>query len=134
RSCLEGEASDCNLLGVALEVGELGAPDPTAAAFFYRHGCEGGFAQSCNNLGWLYLLGRGVESDGRIALVLFERAFEQNRIQCDVGNIAGCRAAIALQDSMVLHDEDDKRLAAVLHRGCELGDAPSCKRGKELAR
>src|SRR4029453_5185041 len=45
---------------------------PRAAAFC-RVGCQEGFAQGCNNLGWLHVLGRGVERSPGRAMALFTR-------------------------------------------------------------
>jgi TPR repeat protein len=131
-ACIEGDGASCNVMGAALELGELGESDHAAASSYYRKGCEAGFPQSCNNLAWLYVLGRGVEPDGRLALALFDRAFDQLRARCDTGSVGSCRAAVALHDKVLL--DDDRRLLAVLDRGCRLGDAPACRRGAEVRR
>ena len=66
KSAKQGNADAQNLLGRMYEDGEGVAQDYARAAWWYRAACEhrpdyGGAGQGCNNLGLMYLEGRGVK-------------------------------------------------------------------------
>jgi TPR repeat protein len=64
--------------------------DETVAARFYHKGCDGGEADSCNNLGYAYAMGNGVIKDEERAAELYQKA-------CDVGQRLGCDNYWSLQ-------------------------------------
>jgi TPR repeat protein len=80
----------CNALGLILELGDQAQGDAQAAASFYAAACEDAYAPACNNLAWLYALGRGVPKDPPRSLQLFARAYDGYRIACSRGEASGC--------------------------------------------
>jgi TPR repeat protein len=57
--------------------GDRGVPVNHAESLrLYRISCDGGESYGCNNLGHMYMTGRGVEPDLSLAISLFERALK----------------------------------------------------------
>jgi hypothetical protein len=69
-----GDPQAQNQVGELYERGLGLAPDPAAAAEWYRRAAEQGFAPAQINLGQLYELGLGVPRDPALALVWYRRA------------------------------------------------------------
>lgn len=129
--CRKGDAGACNAAAVVMEFGIAGAPDYRQASQLYGQACRGDYAQGCNNLGWMFALGKGVERSPSTAMVLFTKAFDGYRVACLSGEIQGCVLATNLLREGLVHDQDDAQLAALTRRACELGHAPSCGAGAD---
>lgn len=61
-------------VGEIYERGQGTAPDPAAAAFWYRKAADQGYSRAMTNLGYLYEKGLGVERDVAVALNWYRRA------------------------------------------------------------
>ena len=121
------DAPSCNTVGVMLEF-DAERADAVEAARFYRLACGGAYAPGCNNLGWLYMLGRGVKKDPPLSMALFARAYDGYRTACLQGQVEGC----VLAGDMVREgrgvDADDALATALYQRGCDAGDKRACAR------
>jgi TPR repeat protein len=112
---------------------EFGLRLPTdyqRASEYYRSSCASEFAQGCTNLGWMYAVGRGVQQDGRTAMILFTRAFDGYRMACQRGEIEGCLLAVSHLQQGLVESADEREELALLQRACELGHEPSCSRAR----
>jgi TPR repeat protein len=123
--CERDDPQACNGAGVLFEFGEN--PDLVSASGYYRRSCDGSYAPGCDNLGWLYLRGRGVPQDQPQAMVLFLAAFDAARFACLRGDGSGCLLA-----GEILYDgrgvkEDEEQAVAFFRRGCDDGERVACK-------
>lgn len=126
-ACRGGSAKACNALAMMYEFGLQSARDYASASAYYHASCAADFAQGCTNLGWLYATGRGVERNGRTAMILFTKAFEGYRLACLSGEIEGCLLAVShLQQGLVDERHEAEELALVEH-ACQLGHKASCR-------
>ena len=81
----ETDSTACNASGLLAEL--RGTPEWAArAAALYRQGCDDDYPPSCNNLAWLYAVGRGVPRDPPRSMQLFARAYDGYRIACGRGD------------------------------------------------
>lgn len=125
--CHEGHARACNSLAMMYEFGLRTGSDYKRAAAYYQTSCAAEFAQGCTNLGWMYAVGRGVERDGRTAMILFTRAFEGYRTACLNGEIEGCLLAVSHLQQGLVDEKHQREELALLQRACELGHEASCE-------
>ncbi len=124
--CHKGDARACNAAAVIKEFGFEGATDYRQATQLYGQACREDYAQGCNNLGWMFALGKGVQRNPSTAMVLFTKAFDGYRLACMSGQIQGCVLATNLLREGLVQDRNDTQLAALTRRACELGHAASC--------
>ena len=89
--CEQEDPQACNGAGVIFEFREN--PDLVVASDYYRRSCDGNYGPGCDNLGWLYLRGRGVPRDQPQAMALFLAAFDASRVACLQGDGSGCLLA-----------------------------------------
>jgi TPR repeat protein len=95
------------------------AKDETRAVAFYQRACDGGDARGCNNLGVMYMDGRGVAKDEVRAVTLFQGA-------CDHDEAAGCSAlGVAYMDGRGVK-KDEARAVTLYQQGCDGGNADGC--------
>ncbi|MCC6647886.1 MAG: sel1 repeat family protein [Polyangiaceae bacterium] len=128
RRCLDRQdAPSCNTVGVMLEF-DADRADPAEASRYYRLACGGAYAPGCNNLGWLYMLGRGVRRDPPLSMALFARAYDAHRTACLRGEVEGCVLAGDLAREGRAGDATPADALALFARGCGLGHAPACRR------
>src|SRR3546814_2102073 len=73
----KGDAGAQFRLGLLLERGAFGEPDPTAAAEWYRRAAAQGYREAQYKLALLYQYGRGVERDLGKAAELHRAAAEE---------------------------------------------------------
>ena len=95
RARCENDATSCNAAGLLYEL-EGGTEAQVAAAALYRKGCDDAYAPACNNLAWLYALGRGVPRDPPRSLEVFARAYAGVRMACLRGEASGCVEVAAM--------------------------------------
>jgi TPR repeat protein len=129
RCAKSHEASSCNTVGVMFEFAADGA-DHARAATYYRASCAGNYAPGCNNLAWLYMLGRGVPKDPPLSIALFTKAYDGYRVACSDGDLEACVvAAVMIREGRV--EAEEREAVALLEHACSLGDPKGCA---ELAR
>jgi len=75
----------------------------------------------------MYAVGRGVQQDGRTAMLLFTKAFDGYRLACLRGEIEGCLLAVSHLQQGLVESADDRQELALLRRACELGHQASCE-------
>lgn len=130
--CRGGEASACNSTGVLLEFADTQSTDASRAARFYEAGCAGDFGPACNNLGWLYALGRGVPRVEKQAMALFTRAYDAFRLACLRGDAQACMmAGEMLRDGRGVEENDEDALA-LFERACTGGAQRACAEAGDL--
>jgi TPR repeat protein len=78
RSCEDGNASNCNVLGSLYKNGYGVKRDYSKAVEFYKKACEGGFTKSCVALGLMYEFGKGAAKDKNRALELYKKTCNSN--------------------------------------------------------
>lgn len=126
------DAPSCNTVGVMLEFpADVSADDRASAseaARFYRLACGGSYAPGCNNLAWLYMLGRGVKKDPPLSMALFARAYDGYRTACLQGQLEGCVLAGDLAREGRAGDADEAAATALYERACKAGDQRGCAR------
>lgn len=126
--CVERrDAPSCNTVGVMLEF-DADRADPVEAARFYRLACGGAYAPGCNNLGWLYMLGRGVKKDPPLSMALFARAYDGYRTACLRGEVEGCVLAGDLAREGRAGDAAPAEAVSLYDRACRLGHRAACDR------
>jgi hypothetical protein len=81
--------------------------------------CDGGSADSCINLGWLYDTGHGVARDYSRAASFYQRA-------CDGGSAEGCFNLGADYDAGKGVARDYAQGASLLQKACDGGSAEGC--------
>jgi TPR repeat protein len=82
KGCDGGDPNSCNLVGFGyISSSEEGAA--VIGATYFDRACKAGHAAACDNLGALYVLGKGVEPDAHRAEGYFRRG-------CDGGNAQAC--------------------------------------------
>jgi uncharacterized protein YlxW (UPF0749 family) len=112
-----GDARAQNYVGEIYEKGLGVAPDPAAAALWYRRAAEQGLAAAMLNLGQLHELGAGVALDPELAVSWYRRAAEAGApgvvfvaaAAPDAGETDALRAELASQRATLaaLRDERD---------------------------
>ena len=89
------------------------------ARHFAEQACDGGSAESCVNLGWLYDTGHGVRRDESRAASFYQRA-------CDGGSAEGCFNLGADYDAGKGVAPDHAQGAALFEKACDGGNAEGC--------
>ena len=130
--CKTDDVGSCNAVGVIYEYGSDSEEDHSRAASFYLKACGGDYPPACNNLAWLYAVGRGVPKDPPRSLALFTRAYDGFRMACRSGDTAGCiEAADMLLEGRGV-DENAPSALALLETACAAGDARGCFKVESL--
>jgi hypothetical protein len=132
--------SSAPVAGAGPDGGSAGAPSATSAAtqelaleakrlilqkqysearHLAEQACDGGSADSCVNVGWLYDTGHGVRRDESRAASFFQRA-------CDGGSAEGCFNLGADYDAGKGVALDYAQAAALFQRACDGGNAEGC--------
>jgi TPR repeat protein len=126
--CRGDDAQACNAAGVLFEFDDGVRSDAVLASGFYRRACDGNYAPGCNNLGWLYLRGRGVPRDESQAMFLFMTAYDAARLACAHGDASGClMAGEMLYEGRGVPADEDGALA-FFRQACSQGEARACDR------
>jgi len=109
------EAASASLQGIALYNNKQFA----AALPLLETGCNGGHADSCDCLGFMYEGKLGVDRNYSNAAALYKKA-------CDGGEMRGCNNL----GNMYLHnlgvEQDYPRAAALFKKGCDGGESNAC--------
>lgn len=126
HACKEREWSACSGLAQSLDKGYLGTVDHERAAALHTTTCyELQHMPSCNELGYMLALGRGVEKDPRRGTALFYRAcHSQYAPACDsLGEATekGWAGPASPENALPFYD-----------RGCALGEPVACQNAKRL--
>ncbi len=100
KSAKQGNADAQNLLGQMYENAEGVQQDYAQAARWYGAACEhrpdyGGAGQGCNNLGLLYLDGRGVEQNKREAY----KYFKLSNSDSNLASVKSCMTPEEINDA-----------------------------------
>ncbi|HEX6904381.1 MAG TPA: PDZ domain-containing protein [Thermoanaerobaculia bacterium] len=120
QACRDGSAEACGELGGRLLQGIKESAEEAFIFGLVRTGCDGGSAQGCAYLAYLYATGeRGIPKNDAQALVLYDKA-------CHEGDSNACYNA-------GLHFEkgrgtlaDEGRALTAYQRACDLGSALGC--------
>lgn len=83
KSCMGGEMTGCEGLGMMLREGAGGKEDYKGARKWFQRACDGGHMSSCTNLGVMYAKGEGGGHN-------MSRANELLTAACDSGHQAAC--------------------------------------------
>jgi TPR repeat protein len=83
KSCLGGEMTGCEGLGMMMREGAGGKEDYKGARKWFQRACDGGHMSSCTNLGVMYAKGEGGGHN-------MSRANELLTAACDSGHQAAC--------------------------------------------
>lgn len=103
------------IAGLIYSVGRK-APDPIKV---FQKGCDGGDANSCNNLGVRYEYGDGVAKDVSRAVQLYQKT-------CDGGNALGCNNLGHMYEQGLGVAKSNVLAAQFFHKGCDLGNSDAC--------
>jgi outer membrane protein OmpA-like peptidoglycan-associated protein len=120
RSCDEGLAVSCGLLGGAYTLGEGVPQDFERSARLLERSCDGGVGPSCSGLGLLYLAGKGVERNAERGLALFKRG-------CD-GYAPACMALGDVYAQGFGIPKNPVRAADFYRRACTAGETNACNK------
>jgi uncharacterized protein len=131
--CREKDASSCNGAGALYEFGhpttdDQIAIDPATASSFYQLACDAGYGPGCNNLGWMYLGGRGVARNEPKAMQLFVYAYDASKLACIQGDMSACVLAGDLLYEGRGVNEDEAAALAYFERACAGGERSGCDR------
>lgn len=120
RACLDGSAIACAKLGGRLLQGIKESADEAQILDLVTTACNGGSAEGCSYLAYLYATGeRGVSEDDARALVLYEKA-------CDGGDANACyNVGINHEKGWGTRESPSNALTAY-ERACHLGNALGC--------
>ncbi len=128
--CKTNDVGSCNAVGVIYEYGSDTEEDHGRAASYYLKACGGDYPPACNNLAWLYAVGRGVPRDPPRSLALFTRAYDGYRMACGHGDTIGCIEAAEMMIEGRGTDEDVAGAVALLERACAQGNARGCTKAE----
>lgn len=93
--------------------------DPARAAGYYTRSCDAGYADSCADLGFMYLRGDGMASDDHRAFALFQEA-------CDGGSALGCSNLGYMHENGRGVAPDIGRADTLYQQACDNGVAGAC--------
>lgn len=114
--CEKDSGYFCLLAGIMHNDGVLGKADYEKAREFYLKGCKKlNHAESCTNLGMLYLLAQGVEFDKNLALEYINQG-------CESGDNTGCMSLGEIH----FKDKEYTKALPYLKFACENNNAASC--------
>jgi uncharacterized protein len=85
----------------------------------YKKACDGGHADGCFQLGYMYKEAHGVERDYALAISLYKKA-------CDLGSLLGCNALGYMYDYVSGVPQDYARAMALYKRACDGGEVRGC--------
>ncbi len=117
-ACRYGNGRGCTLLGYRYAKGLEGMKrDDDAALVLYQRGCQADDPEGCRYLAEFEARGRGGADPDP------ERAAETYAKACHVGDNVSCREVA----TKLMGTGDYRKAMLTAKRGCELGDAKSCK-------
>lgn len=117
--CADDDLDRCFVLGLMLESGYSGKPDPARAATYYTYACDRGDADACYNLAVLEVEGRGVKEAPATAR-------QRYREICDGGHAAGCANLGYLVSRGIGGEASADEAIGLYERSCELGSGVGC--------
>jgi TPR repeat protein len=119
EGCQQGDAVQCSVLGVMLELGRGLPMDPPRAADAFAAACQLGNARGCTNLGGLYESGAGLRASLPRASAFFFKG-------CQQGDHEGCYRLGRMHELGLGHRQDATRAAGLFETSCIAGHAQSC--------
>lgn len=117
--CPKRDLDRCFVLGLMLESGYEGKPDPARAAEYYEFACARAHDDACYNLAVLEVEGRGVERDPAQARRRYQR-------MCAAGHGPSCANLGFLVSTGDGGDAAPEDALALYERACELGSPVGC--------
>lgn len=124
RACELGEIGGCEAVGEIFYF-EDDVYDPTQAVSSFQIGCQTGRAYSCGMLGYLLLLGRGIEQD-------LDAAEEYMRFACAQGHAASCANLGDQFSSGEFFPIDMELSTEFMGMACRLNEPLACNRLNEI--
>ena len=120
--CDKGEADICTELGKYYREGNPQyqiQKDLTKALELLNKGCDGGSAEGCNILSYMYGNGQGVKKESAKAVGFYQKA-------CDGGISAGCFNLGLMYDNGQGVKLNDAKAVELYQKACEAGDDTGC--------
>lgn len=117
QSCLNGDADQCNNIGLKFE--KQSPPDHKSSAEYFEKSCDHGGAHGCSNLASAYLDGRGVQKDLNQARTLFKKA-------CDGNSAQACNNLGAMHNNGNGGSQNTERAAEFFDKACSMRSAQAC--------
>jgi TPR repeat protein len=145
KSCEYGYGFACNELGAAYKRGKGVKKDAEQSKMYYDKAlvlyekeCSERMAESCKNLGMVYLLEMyGTKDTDNTSTKLFQKAFELYEADCNKDNAEGCYqiASYYLRGNPTLNIAKDEILAKELYdKSCKLGESSACNRARDIGK
>jgi len=125
QDCEAGDASRCYEAGIAYDLGDSAAKDPSRAATFYQKACDAGSAQGCYELAGKYESGTGVAKDDFRASDLYSMA-------CNAGYVRGCTGLATKYQFGVGIGKNVMRARQLWVKACSMGDEFACATAAKL--
>ena len=121
RECTsEKNFKSCNELGLTFVSAQNKADRQYAEAHkFFQMACDGGETEGCNNLGYMFDIGDGVEKDHTKAVELYT-------ISCDNSNPDGCAKLGFLLDNGDYKVRNREKAGKILQKACDKGSLIGC--------
>lgn len=124
QGCSRGLADACNRMAIFLTATDSREAHAEAAAL-HTIACSGGDAFSCNELGYLYALGKGVDQDGSNAMQLFRKA-------CDLKFADACDSVGEAFEKGWGTPVDLKQAEEMYQQACDMGTKEACERATRI--
>ena len=126
QECEKGNAMSCFIVGNYYENGgnldgDKVEIDYSLAVKYFMKGCKGGVADSCNDLGLMYMNGTGVKQDYQTANKYFRKS-------CADGSMYGCTNLGVNYHKGYGFTLDFKIAAKFYKKGCDSGLSIACKK------
>ena len=120
EQCSQGKGKYCSLLGRYYEKGENGyTKNYSEAIEFYRKACNLNNGDGCNDLGFLYARGKGVDKNDIIALYLIEKS-------CNLNFAIGCFNLGSIYYDGKGVSQDYQKGKSFFNKACNLGYKDAC--------
>lgn len=115
NACDRGDMSSCVMLGTMYHLGDGVSQNFSRARELYAQACNGGLAEGCSHLGFMYENGHTTQNYTK-AIEFYEKA-------CDLGDANGCASVAKIYENI---KEDALQAFTYYDKACDGGDGESC--------